>query len=283
MKLASFQVGQRRTFGLVEGDRIVDIGRLWTGGEGQLRAALAAGKLGELASRKAEAESFSISEIEWLPVIPNPDKILCIGVNYETHRQETGRKQSGYPTIFLRLANTQIGHGASILRPKVSCNLDYEGELAVIVGRPGRYISEAEAWRHVAGYACYNDATLRDWQSHTHQFTPGKNFPRTGPFGPWMTTADEIADVNALRLTTRLNGVVMQEAGLDQLIFSIPQLIAYCSSFTPLEAGDVISTGTPGGVGFKRTPPVFLKPGDRIEVDIPSVGTLVNSVVDERA
>jgi len=151
----------------------------------------------------------------------------------------------------------------------------------VILGRAGRYIAEEEAFAYVAGYACYNDATLRDWQSHTHQFTPGKNFPRTGAFGPWLTTADEIADVDALRLTTRLNGVVMQDAQLDQLIFSIPRLIAYCSSFTPLEAGDVICTGTPGGVGFKRTPPVFLKPGDRIEVDISCVGTLVNSVVDE--
>lgn len=283
MKLASFQIGERRTFGIVEGDRIVDIGRLWTSGDAHLRAALTAGKLGELALRKSEAATFAIGEIEWLPVIPNPDKILCVGVNYETHRQETGRKQAVYPTIFLRLANTQTGHGTSILRPKVSHDLDFEGELAVILGRPGRYIPEAEAWAHVAGYSCYNDATLRDWQSHTHQFTPGKNFPRTGAFGPWMTTADEIADVDALHLTTRLNGIVMQEGQLDQLIFSSPQLIAYCSSFTPLEVGDVISTGTPGGVGFKRTPPVFLKPGDRIEVDIPSVGTLVNSVVDEPA
>jgi 2-keto-4-pentenoate hydratase/2-oxohepta-3-ene-1,7-dioic acid hydratase in catechol pathway len=281
MKVASFRIQGRRTFGIVEGDRIIDIGGLGAGGDAELRAALAAGKLAEMASHKSEAASFSIHEIEWLPVIPNPDKILCVGVNYETHRQETGRKQAAYPTIFLRLANTQTGHGTSILRPKVSCDLDFEGELAVILGRPGRYIPELEAMAYVAGYACYNDATLRDWQSHTHQFTPGKNFPRTGAFGPWMTTADEIADIDALHLTTRLNGVVMQEAQLDQLIFSIPQLIAYCSSFTPLEAGDVISTGTPGGVGFKRTPPVFLKPGDRIEVDIPSVGTLVNSVVDE--
>ena len=283
MKLASFQVQGRKTFGIVEGDRIADIGRLANAEGVDLRAALAGGNLGGLAARKSEAPTFALREIEWLPVIPNPDKILCVGVNYEAHRQETGRKQAAYPTIFLRLANTQTGQGTSILRPKVSRDLDFEGELAVIVGRPGRYIPEGEAFSYVAGYACYNDATLRDWQSHTHQFTPGKNFPRTGAFGPWLTTADEIADVEALRLTTRLNGVVMQEAQLDQLIFSIPQLIAYCSSFTPLEAGDVICTGTPGGVGFKRTPPVFLKPGDRIEVDISCVGTLVNSVVDEVA
>jgi 2-keto-4-pentenoate hydratase/2-oxohepta-3-ene-1,7-dioic acid hydratase in catechol pathway len=283
MKIASFRVQGRRTFGIVDGDRIADIGGLGLGGDAELRAALATGKLDELASRKSAAASFSTGEVEWLPVIPNPDKILCVGVNYETHRQETGRKPSGYPTIFLRLANTQTGHGTAILRPKVSRDLDYEGELAVILGRPGRYIPEEEAMAYVAGYACYNDATLRDWQAHTQQFTPGKNFPRTGAFGPWMTTADEIPDVEALHLTTRLNGAVMQEGKLDQLIFSIPRLIAYCSSFTPLEAGDVISTGTPGGVGFKRTPPVFLKPGDRIEVDIPSVGTLLNSVIDEVA
>ncbi|HUI79218.1 MAG TPA: fumarylacetoacetate hydrolase family protein [Bryobacteraceae bacterium] len=281
MKIASFQIAGRRTFGMVEGDRIFDIGGVWNRSQAELRAALALGKLGELASRKAEAASYALREIEWLPVVPNPDKILCVGVNYETHRQETGRKQATYPTIFLRLANSQTGHGASILRPKVSRDLDFEGELAVIIGHPGRYISEREALAHVAGYSCYNDATLRDWQSHTHQFTPGKNFPRTGAFGPWLTTADEIGDIGSLHLTTRLNGTVMQEAQLDQLIFSIPQLIAYCSSFTRLEPGDVISTGTPGGVGFKRTPPVFLKPGDRIEVEIPCVGTLTNGVEDD--
>jgi 2-keto-4-pentenoate hydratase/2-oxohepta-3-ene-1,7-dioic acid hydratase in catechol pathway len=281
MKIASFQIRGRRTFGLVEGDRVIDIGSFWSGGQADLRAALALGKLGELASRQREAASYPVPEIEWLPVIPNPDKILCVGVNYETHRQETGRKEATYPTIFLRLANSQTGHGSAIVRPKVSRDLDFEGELAVIIGHPGRYISQRDAFRHVAGYSCYNDATLRDWQSHTHQFTPGKNFPHTGAFGPCLTTADEIADINTLRLTTRLNGTVMQEAQLDQLIFSIPQLIAYCSSFTRLEPGDVISTGTPGGVGFKRTPPVYLKPGDRIEVDIPCVGTLVNTVTDE--
>ena len=281
MKLASFEIGGRRTFGIIEGEQAADIGGLWNSRQADLRVALALGKLSELAARRAEAQSYPVRDLAWLPVIPNPDKILCVGVNYETHRQETGRKPGTYPTIFLRLANSQTGHQTSILRPKVSRNLDYEGELAVIVGHPGRYIPEADAWRHVAGYACYNDVTVRDWQSHTHQFTPGKNFPHTGAFGPWMTTADEIGDVTSLHLTTRLNGTVMQQAQLDQLIFSIPELIAYCSSFTPLEAGDVISTGTPGGVGFKRTPPVFLKPGDRIEVDIPRVGTLVNSVADE--
>jgi 2-keto-4-pentenoate hydratase/2-oxohepta-3-ene-1,7-dioic acid hydratase in catechol pathway len=281
MRIASFNVQGRRSFGIVEGESVFDIGRLWAADHAYLRGALASGKLGELANRKSEAAVLLASELEWLPVIPNPDKILCIGVNYESHKRETGRSDATYPTIFLRLAKSQTGHRTNIPRPKVSVELDYEGELAVILGKPGRYIPEQEAFRHVAGYACYNEATIRDWQRHSHQFTPGKNFPRTGAFGPWMTTADEIPDVEALALTTRLNGEVMQEARLDQLIFSIPKLIAYCSSFTELEAGDVICTGTPGGVGFKRTPPVFLKPGDRIEVEIAGVGTLVNGVEDE--
>jgi 2-keto-4-pentenoate hydratase/2-oxohepta-3-ene-1,7-dioic acid hydratase in catechol pathway len=276
MKLASFSVHGRRSFGIVEGDRIIDIG-----GGLDLRAALASGKIRELANRKGEAASFPTNEIAWLPVIPNPDKILCIGLNYETHRLETGRRESAHPTIFLRLANTQTGHQTNLLRPKVSRDFDYEGELAVIIGRPGRYIPEQEAFAHVAGYACYNEASVRDWQMHTNQYTPGKNFPRTGGFGPWMTTADEIPDVSSLTLKTRLNGVVMQDARLDQLIFPIPRLIAYCSSFTPLEAGDVICTGTPGGVGFKRTPPAYMKAGDRVEVEISGVGTLANGVEDE--
>jgi 2-keto-4-pentenoate hydratase/2-oxohepta-3-ene-1,7-dioic acid hydratase in catechol pathway len=276
MKLASFRVHGRSSFGIVEGDTIIDVG-----GGSDLRSALAAGRIGDLANRKS-AERFSTREIEWLPTIPNPDKILCVGLNYEMHRKETGRKESAYPVIFLRLPSSQTGHETNLWRPRVSTEYDYEGELALIIGRPGRYISEENAFAHIAGYSCYNDGSIRDWQLHTHQYTPGKNFPRSGAFGPWMTTADEIPDATALKLTTRLNGTVMQHAGLDELIFPIPRLIAYLSSFTRLEPGDVIATGTPGGVGFKRTPPVYLKPGDRFEVDIPGVGTLVNGVEEEQ-
>jgi 2-keto-4-pentenoate hydratase/2-oxohepta-3-ene-1,7-dioic acid hydratase in catechol pathway len=206
-----------------------------------------------------------------------------VGLNYETHRRETGRPEEAHPTIFLRLADSQVAHKAELLRPRVSQALDYEGELAVIIGKAGRYVDEHEAMAHVAGYACYNDATLRDWQRHTHQFTPGKNFPQTGAFGPWMVTADEIEDPAALLLVTRVNSEVVQSASLSQLIFTIPRLIAYCSSFTPLTPGDVIATGTPGGVGFKRTPPLYLKPGDRVEVEISQVGRLENGVADEVA
>lgn len=283
MKLASFRYEGRSSWGVVEGETVADLGTVLGGRLPDLRAALAADAWAEIRAAVASAPRRPVGTIDWLPVIPNPDKVICVGLNYESHRRETGRAAVGHPTVFLRPANSQIGHGAPLVRPTVSTALDYEGELAVIIGKPGRYISQARALAHVAGYACYNEGTLRDWQRHTHQFTPGKSFPGTGAFGPWLVTADEIPDPSGLRLETRLNGTIVQEAGLDQLIFPIPRLIEYCSAFTRLEPGDVIATGTPGGVGFKREPPVFLVPGDRIEVDISGVGLLANGVVDEAA
>jgi 2-keto-4-pentenoate hydratase/2-oxohepta-3-ene-1,7-dioic acid hydratase in catechol pathway len=214
-------------------------------------------------------------------VIPNPDKILCIGLNYETHRKETGRSEVENPTVFGRFANSQTGHLANIVRPRVSKDLDFEGELAVIIGRPGRYISRKDAWDHIAGYACYNEGSVRDYQRHTHQFTPGKNFPETGAFGPWMVTPDEAGDLAPLRLQTRLNGQVVQDATISQMIFDIPRQIEYCSAFTRLEPGDVIVTGTPGGVGSRRTPPLWMKPGDVVEVEIDRIGLLRNGIADE--
>jgi 2-keto-4-pentenoate hydratase/2-oxohepta-3-ene-1,7-dioic acid hydratase in catechol pathway len=183
--------------------------------------------------------------------------------------------------VFGRFANSQIGHLADIIRPTLSHDLDYEGELAVIIGKPGRHIARADAWSHIAGYACYNEGSVRDFQRHTHQFTPGKNFPGTGAFGPWMMTPDELGDVTPLRLQTRLNGEIVQDATIDQMIFDIPRQIEYCSSFTRLEPGDVIATGTPGGVGSRRTPPLWLKPGDIVEVEIDRLGILRNGVADE--
>ena len=165
---------------------------------------------------------------------------------------------------------------------KVSSHFDYEGELAVIIGKPGRYIAKADALKHIAGYACYNDGSIRDWQMHTHQFIPGKNFPQSGSYGPWMVTADEIADPSKLTLITRLNGQELQRTGTDLMIFPIPELIEYISGFTTLNPGDVIATGTPGGVGFKRKPPLYMKAGDVVEVDISSVGVLRNPIVDEK-
>ncbi len=282
MRFATVQIRERTSWGILEDDVFVDLGAI-AGDVPDLRTGIARGVLAGLAGRAAEAERTPLAEVTFLPVIPSPDKILCVGLNYETHRRETGREEVGHPTMFLRLSNSQVGHGQPILRPRVSSSLDYEGELAVVIGPGGRYIPRDRAFDHVFGYACYNDATLRDWQRHTHQFTPGKNFAATGAFGPVLVTADEVGDVETLRLTTRLNGTVVQEGTLDQLIFTIPHIIEYCSSFTRLEPGDVIATGTPGGVGFKRDPQLFMKPGDVVEVDIPRVGLLVNRIADEPA
>ena len=245
-----------------------------------LKALLASG-LEEAQAALNLAPVLSTHEIHLLPVIPNPNKIICVGLNYETHRVETGRPKEAHPSIFTRFASSQIAAGDPIIRPRVSTALDYEGELALIIGRPGRYIKAADAFNHIAGYACYNDASIRDWQRHSHQFTPGKNFVGTGPFGPWMVTRDEVSDIESQTLTTRLNGEIMQQARIADMIFSIGEIIEYVSSFAPLETGDVIATGTPGGVGFKREPAVYMKPGDTVEVEITQVGLLRNPIADE--
>jgi 2-keto-4-pentenoate hydratase/2-oxohepta-3-ene-1,7-dioic acid hydratase in catechol pathway len=216
--------------------------------------------------------------VEMLPVITHPDKIICVGINYRSHREETKRAASDHPAIFTRFADTQIGHEAPIVIPGVAEMFDYEGELAVIIGRRADRVGADEALSHVAGISCYNDHSVREWQRHTGQWTPGKNFPGTGAFGPWMTTLDEISDLSAVRLVTRVNGDVRQDATVDQMIFSVSELIEYISTFTPLSPGDVIVTGTPGGVGLFRDPPEFLNPGDVVEVEIDHVGTLRNTV-----
>jgi 2-keto-4-pentenoate hydratase/2-oxohepta-3-ene-1,7-dioic acid hydratase in catechol pathway len=278
MRLTTFERAGKRSYGAVVGEGIVDL----SDRAADLRALLAGGALEGLRDDlKGVKPDFGLDGVTFLPVIPNPDKILCVGLNYETHRAETGRPATEHPAIFSRFADTQVGHRQPILRPRVSSQLDYEGELAVIIGRSGRYIPEADALGHIAGYACYNDGTVRDWQRHTPQFTPGKNFPATGAFGPWMVTADEAGDPRALQLTTRLNGKVVQQARIGEMIFPLERLVAYVSSFTPLRPGDVICTGTPGGVGFKRQPSLFMEPGDLVEVELSGLGTLSNRVQDE--
>ena len=280
MKIASFKAGSTATYGLVTTAGIIDAGKRlkdWP----TLKALLANGSLDALSALQGERPDYAFDEIELLPTVPDPDKIFCIGVNYATHLAESGHPTPPHPMIFTRFANSQVGGGQPMIRPLESERFDYEGEMAVIIGKSGRRISRETALAHVAGYACYNDVSVRDWQRHTTQFTPGKNFPHTGSFGPWLVTADEIADPQELSLTTRLNGQVMQQASTAQMIFQIADIIAYCSIFTRLEPGDVIATGTPGGVGFKREPQVFLQPGDRVEVEISSVATLRNRVVAE--
>ncbi|MAM09483.1 MAG: 5-carboxymethyl-2-hydroxymuconate isomerase [Rhizobiaceae bacterium] len=282
MKFISFtRLGKTGMGALVDGG-IVDLtGRIRPEID-SLKALIAADLLTEAADyTKARAPELTPGDVTLLPVIPDAGKILCVGLNYETHRAETKRPDAKYPTMFTRYADSQIAHGAPMIRPSVSDRLDYEGEMAVIIGRGGRNIAEENALSHVAGYACYNDGTIRDWQRHTHQFGPGKTFPGTGAFGPFMVSADEVGDYRELPIRTRLNGDVVQDATLADLIFPVPRLIAYISTYTPLSAGDVIVTGTPGGVGDRRDPPVYLKPGDVVEVEIGRLGTLVNPVMDE--
>ena len=242
-----------------------------------LLSALQAGKLDAIAV-EANAAVLPWADIEFLPVIPAPGKIFCVGHNYEEHRIETARDKTQYPLLFMRVAESQTAHGQAILLPPESTQLDYEGEIAIVIGKAGRRIREEDAWDHVAGYSAYNDGSIRDWQRHTMQFTAGKNFSGTGAFGPWLVTRGEIADGAELTLETRLNGEVVQRATTASMIFPIPVLIHYISTFTTLLPGDVIVTGTPGGVGAKRNPPLWMKPGDRVEVEVSQVGVLSNSI-----
>ncbi len=247
-----------------------------------LKSVIAAGQLQALAqAAQAQGALRQAADCRLLPVIPNPGKVFCVGLNYKSHVAEMKRADSEYPAIFTRFADSLTAHGAPLPKPASTQRFDFEGELAVIIGEGGRCISQADAFKHIAGYACFNDGTARDWQRHTHQWTPGKNFPATGPFGPFMAAREAIPDVNALTLESRLNGQVMQHASVADLIFTLPVIIEYLSGFTTLSPGDVIATGTPGGVGDKREPPVYMKAGDVIEVEITGLGTLRNVVSDE--
>ncbi len=283
MKLISFEHNGQASFGaVVDGDRIVDLKPLLNGQASDLKSLIAQDLVAAAAAAVQNATSFlSLQEVDLLPVIPNPGQIFCIGLNYGEHVRETGKQVTECPVIFMRVNESQVAHGKDIVRPPESHRLDYEGEIAIVIGKGGRRISEADAWDHIAGYACYNDGSVRDWQVATSQWGPGKNFWRTGGFGPWMVTADQIAPNQNMRLTTRLNGQVMQEATTDMMLHSIPRQIAYISTFIPLQPGDVIVTGTPGGVGNKREPQVFMKPGDVVEIEVDAVGVLRNGIADE--
>ncbi|MBS74578.1 fumarylacetoacetate hydrolase family protein [Variovorax sp. Varisp41] len=282
MKLISYQLNGTDSYGAVTGDRadrVVDLRQIFGERAADLKALIAADLLAEAATAVGQASAtLALSELQLLPVIPNPGKIVCVGLNYGEHVRETGREITEQPTLFLRVAESQLAHGEDIVLPPESTRLDYEGEIAVVIGRGGRRIAEADAWSHIAGYACYNDGSIRDWQTATPQWTAGKNFWRTGGFGPWMVTRDEIADGRVMTLVTRLNGQEMQRTTTDKLIHSIPRQIAHISAFTPLAAGDVIVTGTPGGVGAKRNPPVWMKPGDIVEIEVDAIGVLRNGI-----
>jgi len=284
MKLLSYRHAGREAFGAVIADGVVDLSR-WRDGVTTLRDYIACGGYRDAAEHvKGRAIDAKLSEIEYLPVITEPEKIVCAVRNYLDHHNEAlaaglQRELSEFPPIFLRVWRSQCGHGQPVVKPRVSDTLDWEGELAVIIGDGGRDIAEADAWKHVAGYSVYNDVSVREWQFHAKQIASGKNFENTGPFGPWMVTADEIQPGRKLKLETRLNGEVVQSSDTGHLIFSIPQLISYSSTIFTLSPGDVIVTGTPAGVGFGRKPPRYMKPGDTIEVEIEAIGVLRNPVV----
>jgi 2-keto-4-pentenoate hydratase/2-oxohepta-3-ene-1,7-dioic acid hydratase in catechol pathway len=282
MKLLSFELAGVATYGLIDGDHIRVVEDAFRQQHPDLKSVLTANALDELqhACRDALTPA-QAATLKKRPVLANPGKIFCVGLNYKTHVAETKRPDSEYPSIFTRFADSLAADGDVLVCPAVSQRFDFEGELAVVIGRGGRNISQAQALDHIAGYACFNDATMRDWQRHTHQWIPGKNFPGTGPFGPWLVTRDEVPNLDTLTLTTRLNGEVMQRASLADLIYTIPVIIEYLSTFTNLSPGDVIATGTPGGVGDRREPPLYMKTGDIIEVDITGLGTLRNTVRTE--
>lgn len=224
----------------------------------------------------------ALAQVTLLPVIPQPEKIVCVLRNYHDPGSAAGAELPAYPPIFLRVWRSQAAHDAPLIKPRVSDSFDWEGELAVVIGQGGRDIPEAQAWAHVAGYACYNDASVRDWQAHAKQIAAGKNFEGTGAFGPWLVTPDEIEPGRKLKLEVRLNGEVVQAGDTHQMIFSIPALIQYASTIFTLAPGDVIVTGTPAGAGFTRKPPRFMKPGDICEVEIEGVGLLRNPVVQQQ-
>ncbi|SHK11160.1 2-keto-4-pentenoate hydratase/2-oxohepta-3-ene-1,7-dioic acid hydratase (catechol pathway) [Roseomonas rosea] len=282
MKLLSFLLDGQPSYGALRGDGVVNLGRRLGARAPTLRALLAADGLAEAARIAAGSEpDHALDGLHLLPVVPDPDKIICVGLNYRDHVAETGRTLTEKPALFARFAGSQVGHGQPLVRPRASTDFDYEGELAVIIGTGGRHVSEADALKHVAGYSCYNEGSVRDWQRHTSQFLAGKTFAGTGGFGPWMVTADEIPDPAALTLETRLNGQVVQHTSTGLMITAVPALIAYISTILPLLPGDVIVSGTPGGVGMKRTPPLWMKPGDVAEVEISGIGILRNTVIDE--
>ena len=282
MKIVSYRVEDRETYGVVVDDSVVDLRKRLPPTHRTLRDVLTLNALDEVRNAaEGQTGDHSLDEITFLPVSPNPDKILAVALNYDDHIAETGRDKTANPAWFIRVAASQVGHQQPVIMPKVSDNLDFECELAAIIGKGGHSIPATDALEHVVGYSCYLDGSVRDWQRHTRQITAGKNFNSTGGFGPWMVTADEIPDPQVLDLSTRLNGRVMQHGNTKDMVFSVAELIAYCSTWTTLEPGDVIVTGTPGGVGFKRTPPVFMQVGDVVEIIVENIGTLTHRIERE--
>ena len=281
MKLATFRTPDHlEHWGLVVGTGIVDASLRYPELP-TLLSALRAGLPTGLAALSTQAPDHDLSSVQLLPPLPEPPTLIMIGLNYRAHQLELGLPEPKNPVVIARFANSQVGHGQPVVRPRVSEQLDYEGELAVVVGRTLHNASAAEALVGVAGYSCYMDGTVRDYQKHSSQVTPAKSFPGTGAFGPWLVTRDEIADPDALNLVTRLNGEVVQKTSTSDMIWTVGELLAYLSTFLELQPGDVVATGTTSGVGSMRTPPRWLAAGDRIEVEIQGIGVLINPIVEE--
>lgn len=276
MKLASYLWKNERHYGMVEGTRVHRMGA----GIGEYLERPVSVPSGTLASPDA-APGVPLSEVRLLPPVPSPEKIICIGLNYRDHARESGMEIPKYPVMFAKYRNALAGPMDSVVLPRVSTQVDYEAELAVVIGRGGRYIPESRAMDHVAGYMVLNDVSARDFQFRTAQWLQGKTFDTFAPCGPWLVTADEVGDPHALGIRLRLNGQMMQDSSTRELIFGVPQLIAYISQIVTFAPGDIISTGTPPGVGISRKPPVLLKPGDVMEVEVDKVGTIRNQVVAE--
>jgi acylpyruvate hydrolase len=289
MRLVAFEEAGSPRLGVVENGSVVDltavapslsrdlVGLIALGPNGLKQAADAAQK-GSAASRKP------LANLRLLPPVPRPGKIVCLGLNYADHAAEGGNAKPEYPSFFMRVGTSLVAHNQPIQRPRCSDKLDYEAELAVIIGKTARHVKKADAFSYVAGYSCFNDATLRDYQRKTSQWTIGKNFDATGGFGPWFVTADEAPKgAVGLAIRSKLNGQVMQNANTHDMLFPVDETIELLSECLTLEPGDVIAMGTPSGVGYARKPPVWMKAGDVIEIEIEGIGTLRNPIKDEAA
>ncbi|MBF9233839.1 fumarylacetoacetate hydrolase family protein [Microvirga alba] len=277
MKFASYIKNGTATFGALSGEGLVTLAARLPGIE-TLRGAIEANRLAELGAIARETTpDVSLVEVTFLPIIPEPSKTLCVGANYRDHAAEAGKTEKAWPGYFIRVDDTIVGHDMPLEAPQASEQFDFEGELALVIGKPGRHILESEALSYVAGYTCFMDGSVRDYQKRC--ISAGKNFQASGSSGPFLVTADEIPDPSTLSLSTFLNGERVQHSGLDMLIHSIPKTIAYLSTIIQLRPGDVIATGTPAGVGHARQPPLWMKPGDRISVEISEIGRLSNPII----
>ncbi|MFV0335930.1 MAG: fumarylacetoacetate hydrolase family protein [Tropicimonas sp.] len=283
MQLISYSMKDEAGVGAVVGDGVVDLGRRLGGNYGTMKSLIAQGDLTDVKGAVEGAEpDYRYDEVTLLPVVPDASKIVCIGLNYKAHAAETTRDPNDKPMLFARWADTLIAHKAPLIQPRISQMLDYEAEMLAVIGsHTGRNVKAADALKYVFGYSCMNEGSVRDWQRHSSQVTAGKNFVGTGATGPWIVTADEIPDPQVLDIDLTVNGEPQQTANTRDMIWSVAEMIEYITNWMPLGPGDLIATGTPAGVGSMRKPPIFLQPGDKVEVSISGIGTLSNIVEAE--